>query len=105
VKVKRRVEAAEVEAARDLSAELRDLIGDPSSCLASEEARGDLTIHVTVTVTEGGMVTRSDARGPVSEEALRCIRDRAEAISLRSPVPDSPRNISTSVTVRWAAEE
>jgi hypothetical protein len=105
VHVKRQVETEEAEPERNLSDELRDLLGDPTSCFGPDEPHRDITIRVTVTVVESGMVTRSSAQGPLSDEAKRCVRDRAGAVRFSAPVPDSPRNVSTSVTARWTDSE
>ena len=94
-------------ALRDLSAELRSSLGDPSGCLvetAGTEVRSQIDLVVTVQVVESGRVTRAEVTGnTLSREELRCVRERAEQVSFRGPVPEAPRTVSTPIELRWQA--
>lgn len=98
-----RAEAGEEqEAERDLSAELRERLGDPSACLDGIDGVPDeVRIDVEATVTGTGVVTRSYVRGGgLPEQALECVRGRLTHARLGGPIPDAPRTVRTTLTLR-----
>jgi hypothetical protein len=90
------------EPERDLAAELRERVGDPSACLnALVDLPAEVSISIEATVTTTGIVTRSYARGAgVPDDALECVRRRLDTARLRAPIPNAPRNITTTLTLR-----
>jgi hypothetical protein len=86
---------------RDCAAELRTLAGDFSSCVPTAELATlpeRVELDLEAIVTPSGVVSRSDARGAsLSEDTLRCLRDRIGAARFAAPVPDAPRRVTTHV--------
>lgn len=91
----------------DRAAELRSLVGDPTSCIGRiENPPAELSIHVAATVTTTGVVTRHEVSNPhLSEEAIECIGNRLANARFAGPVEDAPRTIHATVIVRWQAPE
>jgi len=88
---------------RDLSAELRTALGDPSSCIPAGAANlpQHATLSVTAYVSITGMVTRATASAPgFPAQTATCMARRAESVHLRGPVPDAPRAVSASLELR-----
>lgn len=90
------------EPARDLSAELRTVLGDPSSCLRGlEDLPEEVTITVDATVVATGIVTRAHASGAgVPEAGLDCVRERLSSARLRPPIDPAPRSVRTTLALR-----
>jgi hypothetical protein len=89
---------------RDLAAELRTLVGDPSSCFAKRTAGSGpstLTLDVNATVTPSGMITRASVTGAgldaLESECLGALVMRAR---FRNPVDGAPRNVQASIELR-----
>lgn len=93
-------EPAEPE--RDLSAELRGMVGDPAGCLADvTRSVSDLTVTVRASTSVTGIVTRSSVGGAgLSESARECIRRRLDGARFRGPVPDAPREVTAELVLR-----
>lgn len=97
----------EVVRARDYSAELRALVGDPSPCLSEDDrALGrSISFQIEVDVQSSGRVVGARVTGPgVSGEALGCIsaavrEGRFEAFS------DGTRRVQTPVVLRLSATD
>lgn len=89
--------------ARDLSSELRALLGQPASCLdlaVVEAAGGKATIAATANVVPSGRITRASVTAPGQPAtALRCLEQRITGGSLKGPVPGAPLAITTSVPI------
>ncbi len=87
---------------RDLPAELRERVGDPSSCLNDlDELPGEVTISVEATVVGTGVITRSYASGGgLPDQALGCVRRRLDGARLRAPIEGAPRTVRTTLVLR-----
>ncbi len=88
---------------RDLSAELGSALGMPTQCLAGAPSAPLITVNVTASVTEDGRVLRASASGPLTPAGLECMRARAMAVRLRSPVPRAPLTVVAAVRFRQTA--
>jgi hypothetical protein len=91
----------EEEKKRDLSAELRDALGRPTSCLdlaKAAEAGGKLSIRVSAYVAPSGRITRASvsAQGQ-PDESLRCIEKQALAVRMQEPIEDAPRRVDATI--------
>jgi hypothetical protein len=99
--------AADAAPERDLPRELALLIGQPLSCVnlpAVVAGGGRLDIAVAAQVVPSGRITRAEASAAGQPpEALRCIEKLATSRSLKGPVPDAPRQVSTSVSMQVVA--
>ena len=87
---------------RDLPAELRALIGDPSGCLTAEDRAltSDIVFEAEAHVIASGMVTRASVSSPVaSQQASDCVARRLDAAYFRPPV-GSTQGVRTSVVLR-----
>jgi hypothetical protein len=91
----------------DRAAELRALVGDPSSCIGRlEDPPAELSIQVAATVSTSGVVTRYEvSNSRLSDEAIECIGNRLANARFAAPVEDAPRTITATVTVRGQAPE
>ena len=89
------------EPERDLSAELRELVGNPSSCLTDlAPSVTDVTLRVRASTSVTGIVTRSSVTGSgLGEEARECVRSRLDGARFRSPVPDAPRDVTAELAL------
>lgn len=89
----------------DREAELRALVGDPSSCIGRlENPPAEISIQVAATVSTSGVVTRYEVSGAsLSDEARECIGNRLANARFSGPVEDAPRTIRATVIVRWQA--
>jgi hypothetical protein len=98
-------EAEEQAPAQDegerLSADLARAFGTPTSCISRETRQrvtGTLTIHVQVTASITGVVTRANVWGSqLSDEDRECMTEHAEGIRLRGPINGAPRSITAQV--------
>jgi len=94
-------EAQEPE--RDLSAELRALVGDPVSCMDDvdpSELPERISVRVRAHVSTRGVVTRVTVSGTGLTGAARdCLSGRLSTARMRAPVPDAPRAVSTEIVV------
>ena len=92
---------------RDLSAELRTLAGDPSSCLSGiSDLPDEIAITVEATVTATGVITRSYARGGgIPEDAVECVRRRLDGARMRAPIENAPRSVTAILELRRRAPE
>lgn len=90
------------EPERDLSSELRDLVGNPASCLRDlDPSVTDVTLTVRASTSVTGIVTRSSVSGAgLGEDARECLRRRVEGKRFRSPVPGAPRDVTAELTLR-----
>ncbi|MCS6798704.1 MAG: hypothetical protein NZ898_09255 [Myxococcota bacterium] len=82
--------------ARDLSAELAALVGDPDACAGAQDRRADgppLDVVLEATVSRTGIVTRAEVSGGLSDEARACLRRRLLQGRLRTPVDGAPRTV------------
>ncbi len=91
---------------RDLGAELRAALGNPSSCIprgaANLPQRATLQVNAHVSVT--GIITRAYASTPgFPPEMSRCLARRAEGLHLRGPIPDAPRVVHASLEIAASA--
>lgn len=87
---------------RDLGRELQQALGAPAECLPPEIARSlapQLRLAVRVWVTASGRVTRAEVSGSAPVAVRDCVDRRAEALSLRAPVPGAPRDVATELVV------
>ena len=89
------------EPERDLSAELRNLVGDPSSCLTGlAPSVTDVTVRVSASTSVTGIVTRSSVSGSgLDDQARECVRQRLDRARFRSPVPGAPREVTAELTL------
>jgi len=89
------------EPERDLSAELRELVGNPSSCLTDlSPSVTDVTVRVRASTSVTGIVTRSSVSGGgLSEGTRECVRRRLDGARFRSPVPEAPRDVLADLTL------
>jgi hypothetical protein len=94
-------------AERDLARELAILIGQPISCVdlaAVVAGGGRVDIAVSAQVVPSGRITRAEATAKGQpDRALRCVEQLATSRSLRGPVPDAPRRVSTTVSMQVVA--
>jgi hypothetical protein len=93
----------EPEEKRDLAAELKALIGQPTSCLDLDKVAnggGSVTIRVTASVAPSGRINRAtvSATGQASE-ALRCIERLVLNGSLEGPIENAPLSVSAENVV------
>jgi hypothetical protein len=87
---------------RDPSAELRDAIGDPTSCLTEEDRRigRDISFQVEVDALSSGMVVHARVEAPgVSDEAVECVRRRADRVRF-DPFEEHGRTVQTALILR-----
>jgi len=92
--------AAEQPPPRDLGAELRAAVGDPSPCVqgSTDSITGErLVFDVDATVTALGRVTRAVVTSSAPDEVNRCVRQRIESQVLRAPIEDAPTTIHTTI--------
>jgi hypothetical protein len=88
---------------RDLSAELHAALGDPSRCITQDMADtlpSPIGIRVEAHVSLTGVLTRTRVRAPgLPDDALGCVESMARSARLRSPIPDAPRTVTTTLTL------
>lgn len=96
--------------ARDLGAELSAALAPVTNCVDAAQAAaqpdGRLTISVSAYVQASGRVSRATVTAPGQpQSALDCVQKQVLALSLRSPIPDAPTQVtaSTQLQVRSAA--
>jgi hypothetical protein len=86
---------------RDLGAELRQGLGDPSSCLhprPSADAPKRLTIAVEAHVVGAGNVSRAYVSSPQLDAAeSECLRKRVGSLRFRTPIDGAPRVVRATV--------
>lgn len=88
------------ERERDLSDELRRLVGDPSPCIGEADLRGRVTFSITAHVSTTGLVTRASVSAAgVPERVTECVRARVESSRFAADVPGAPRAVTASVAV------
>jgi hypothetical protein len=96
------------DAPRDYPGELQAALGVPTECIDTESARAaagrTLRIPVRVVMTESARVTRAEVAGPLPEAGRECVRRRAESVSLRAPIENAPRTISTEIVIAVTAQ-
>jgi hypothetical protein len=94
---------ADTGAQRDLPAELTALLGQPASCLelaSVASAGGRVTISLVAYAVPSGRITRATATAPGQPAtALRCLEQRAMAVSLRGPVPGAPLQVTATIPI------
>jgi hypothetical protein len=92
---------------RDLGAELAARIGQPVQCVdmaAIVAGGGKLSITARAQVMPSGRITRATVTAPGQPaQATTCIERLVTAASLASPVPDAPREVSTTVVMQVVA--
>ncbi|HEX5656621.1 MAG TPA: hypothetical protein VFX59_05470 [Polyangiales bacterium] len=93
---------------RDLSAELLERLGSPTSCLDLQQAvasGGRLNIVVVAEVMPSGRITRVQASAPGQPaSALRCLENRASSAGLKGPVPGAPVSVTTTLPIEVASQ-
>ncbi|MET0285714.1 MAG: hypothetical protein ABW352_14640 [Polyangiales bacterium] len=93
---------------RDLSAELAERLGSPTSCLDLEKAvsaGGRLNIVVVAEVMPSGRITRAQASAPDQPaSALRCLETKATSAGLRGPVPGAPLSVTATLPIEVASQ-
>ncbi|MEM9195440.1 MAG: hypothetical protein AAGF12_40090 [Myxococcota bacterium] len=83
--------------ARDLAAELRQLMGDPGACIPTTLDRTTVEISVLAFVSSAGIVTRVEASGSgLSEDARQCVEARLDGARFPREVPNAPRSVHTT---------
>ncbi|NOY91050.1 MAG: hypothetical protein GXP55_07535, partial [Deltaproteobacteria bacterium] len=90
---------------RDLGAELRAALGNPSGCIPRGAANlpQHATLRVDAHVSVTGIVTRAYASTPgFPPEMASCLARRAEGLHLRGPIPDAPRVVHASLEIAAA---
>lgn len=94
---------------RDLSAELAKLVGQPVQCLDLDKVAGSggkIEIRVRAMVAPSGRITRASATAPgQAREATKCIESRVTAGSLRGPIQDAPRSVSSETEIEVVRAE
>lgn len=90
------------EPERDLSAELRQLVGDPSDCLTGRQTpSAEVTLQIRASTSVTGIITRCSVSGAgLDDDARECVRGRLDGKTFRSPVPDAPREVTAELTLR-----
>jgi hypothetical protein len=93
---------------RDLSAELSERLGSPSSCLDLQQvvtAGGRLNIVIVAEVMPSGRITRAQATAPNQPaSALRCLENKATSAGLKGPVPGAPISVTTTLPIEVASQ-
>lgn len=93
--------------ARDFSAELAKLFGDPSGCLAArpqERVPVTLAISLRVQVMPSGSVAHEEVSGAGLDPGEQdCLRRKLENVHFGAPIVNAPFGVSGSVTVNRAA--
>jgi hypothetical protein len=88
---------------RDLAAELKALVGQPTSCLDLEKAAaggGRVSIRVNASVLPSGSISRASVSAVgQNSEALRCIEQLVLGGSLKGPIEGAPLSVSTESVV------
>jgi hypothetical protein len=98
---------AEAKPARDFSAELVQMLGNPIACLsarAAGDAPRELEIALATQVMPSGAVGRSEVSAPGLEAGeLACLRGRVEALHFTGPIENAPFAVRGSVHLTRAA--
>jgi hypothetical protein len=93
---------------RDLSSELLERLGSPTSCLDLQQAvagGGRLTVVVVAEVMPSGRITRAQATAPNQPaSALRCLENRATSAGLKGPVPGAPLSVTATMPIEVASQ-
>jgi hypothetical protein len=93
---------------RDLSAELLERLGSPTSCLDLAQAvaaGGRLNIVLVAEVMPSGRITRAQATAPNQPaSALRCLENKATSAGLKGPVPGAPISVTTTLPIEVASQ-
>jgi hypothetical protein len=86
---------------RDLSDELRGMIGNPGACLTQHTAGtgpSTLRLDVTAMVMPSGLITRATVRGAgLGPQESTCLEASVIRGRLRGPVEGAPRNVQTTI--------
>ncbi len=94
---------------RDLSAELRSLLGQPTDCLDLQKVvddGGKITVRVSVYVGPSGRITRATINAPGQPgQALSCIERRAVALKMQEPIDDAPRLVEAELSFEIARNQ
>ena len=93
-----------LEASRDMPAELRSAVGNPSSCFTdfSSDRATKIRLSVTASMSSSGLVTRASASGGgLSAKELSCVEDRVGRLRLRAPPDEKPRTVSTDIEIDY----
>lgn len=85
---------------RELSTELRAMMGQPLACLAGAAPAPTITVVVGTVVDAHGNVLRATATGPLTPEGLACMQARAQALRFRAPVPRAPIHVTARIEFR-----
>ena len=102
--VERADEKDEKKEDRDLGAELRRAVGNPSSCLKefSSVTPTQISIHVSAVVNGVGRVNRSSvSSGRLSRAELACVEARVNRSSIRPPDSQEAENVSTTISMSY----
>lgn len=92
---------------RDLSDELRAMMGSPGSCApasALEHVAATVSVGVTVSVLPGGGVLRASVSAPgLDATVVDCLQRRAQGLRFRTPIDGAPRAVSATLTLERRA--
>jgi hypothetical protein len=101
--------AAPAAPARDLSAELTSVLGQPLTCLDVEavvRAGGRVNVSVTAHVVPSGRITRATVEAPGQPaSALRCFEQRATSGALTGPIVGAPTQVTATLPVEIVATQ
>lgn len=81
-------------------AQLAAAFGSAADCLVPGSLPGgSATLSLRAVVSGSGRVTRAEVSLPASREVVRCLRQKAERLTLPGPVEGAPLSLSVSVPV------
>ncbi len=93
---------------RDLSAELAERLGSPTSCLDLEKvvaSGGRLDVVVVAQVMPSGRITRAQVTAADQPgTSLHCLESKATSASLKGPVPGAPLAVSATLPIEVASQ-
>lgn len=94
---------AEKREERDLSAELKAILGQPTSCLDLDKVAtggGNVTVRVIASVMPSGSINRASASAAGQDgAALRCIEQRVLSGSLKGPIEGAPLAVTAESVI------
>lgn len=90
---------------RDYAAELRSLAGDPSACGSLGTQTGRISIPLSVTVSDSGVVIRASVSGPIPNETRDCLVARLNAARFAGPVDGAPRTVRAELILEGSVAE
>lgn len=90
---------------RDYAAELRSLAGDPSACGSLGTQTGRISIPLSATVSDSGVVIRASVSGPIPSETRDCLIGRVNAARFAGPIEGAPRTVRAELILEGSVAE